>query len=83
MSPEAADGGPIAAVKNGDTISYDIPARRIDVDITGKELQRRLEKWESPKKKLAGYLARYSALVRSADDGAILAVEKLEKGVQL
>ena len=72
VSPEAAEGGPIAVVKDGDTISYDIPARRIEVEITREKLRSRLEEWRPPDKKLKGYLARYSMLARSADHGATL-----------
>lgn len=75
VSPEAAEGGPIAVVRECDFISYDIPARRITIKITDKELRRRLERWKPPSKKVKGYLARYSKLALSADHGAVLAVE--------
>jgi dihydroxy-acid dehydratase len=72
VSPEAFEGGPIAAVENGDKISYNIPKRKIDLLIAQPELEKRLKKWKPPIRKIKGYLARYVTLATSASDGAIL-----------
>ncbi|MFH1038994.1 MAG: dihydroxy-acid dehydratase [PVC group bacterium] len=72
VSPEAAAGGPIALVRDGDEITLDIPARLLQVALTGKELAARRRSWKPMKKKLTGYLARYAAQVMSASDGAVL-----------
>lgn len=70
--PEAIEGGPIGLLKDGDTISIDILARKLDVELSEDELKNRREKWKPIKKELKGYLARYSKLVSSAEDGAVL-----------
>jgi dihydroxy-acid dehydratase len=71
VSPEAAEGGPIAALKNGDIISVDIPKRRLDVKLSDAELKARLAKLKpKPHVWKKGYLKRYSNLVQSADKGA-------------
>lgn len=75
VSPEAAEGGPIAVVRDGDVISYDIPARNLSLEISDDELERRLNEWRSnpPKPKMVeGYLRRYRSLVTSANKGAVL-----------
>lgn len=75
VSPEAAEGGPIAVVRDGDVISYDIPARKLGLEISDDELERRLNEWRSnpPKPKMVeGYLRRYRSLVTSANKGAVL-----------
>jgi dihydroxy-acid dehydratase len=73
VSPEAAAGGPIALIENGDKITIDIPNRRLDLDVSEKELVRRKERWSPPMSKVRkGYLLRYSMLVTSADKGAVL-----------
>lgn len=72
VSPEAFEGGPLAAVENGDRIAYSIPMRRIDLLIPEPELKKRLQTWRPPKRKITGYLARYAALATSASEGAIL-----------
>jgi dihydroxy-acid dehydratase len=73
ISPEAAVGGPIALIEEGDIISIDIPANTINVKVSDEELAARKEKWtpREPKVK-TGYLARYASMVTSADKGAIL-----------
>lgn len=73
ISPEAASAGPIAILKDGDTIFIDIPNRRLEAKLTKSEIEKRFKAWKpvSPKIK-SGYLARYSRLVSSADKGAIL-----------
>ena len=73
ISPEAAVGGPIALIEEGDIIAIDIPANTINVKVSDDELAARREKWtpREPKVK-TGYLARYASMVTSADKGAIL-----------
>ena len=70
ISPEAAEGGPIAVVQNGDPIEIDIPGRKLNLLISNKELKKRLSQWKPPKKKLKGYLKRYARLVTSGSKGA-------------
>lgn len=73
VSPEAAVGGPIALVKNGDIIKIDIPKKRLDLLLSEEELQRRKKEWEPREAKVErGYLKRYSLLVESASKGATL-----------
>jgi dihydroxy-acid dehydratase len=73
VSPEAMEGGPIAAVKTGDIIKIDIKNKKIDVQLTKQEIKQRLSKWKQPKPKVTtGYLSRYAQRVSSADEGAIL-----------
>lgn len=72
VSPEAAAGGPIALVRDGDEITLDIPERKLAVALAPAELKRREKGWKRPEKKLTGYLARYAAQVGSADRGAVL-----------
>ena len=70
VSPEAAEGGPIAALKDGDIISIDIPARRLNVELSNEEIRKRLSAWRpKPPKIFKGYLRRYWQLVQSADRG--------------
>lgn len=72
-SPEAAVGGPIALVQEGDQITLDINAYKITLEVSDDELKKRKEKWQAPEPKVKnGYLARYAKLVSSADKGAIL-----------
>jgi dihydroxy-acid dehydratase len=70
--PEAIEGGPIALLRDGDTVSIDIPARKLDVKLSEDELRERKERWKPPRRELKGYLARYSKLVSGAEDGAVL-----------
>ncbi len=73
ISPEAMAGGPLAAVQEGDLISYDIPDRKLKVNLTDKEINNRLEKWQQPELQIdSRYLRRYSRLVTSASRGAVL-----------
>lgn len=72
-SPEAANGGPIALVKEGDIITLDINAYKITLEVSPEELEERRKAWFCPPPKVTeGYLARYAKLVSSADEGAIL-----------
>jgi dihydroxy-acid dehydratase len=70
ISPEAAEGGPIAVVRNGDQIEIDIPNKKLSLLISDAELKKRLSQWKPPKKELKGYLKRYARLVQSASTGA-------------
>jgi dihydroxy-acid dehydratase len=70
ISPEAAEGGPIAAVREGDVIEIDIPGKRLNVVLSDEELKKRLSQWKPPTKELKGYLKRYARLVQSANTGA-------------
>ena len=73
ISPEAAAGGPLAIVREGDVIVIDIPARRLELKVSQREIKERLEQWKPPKPKISsGYLARYADRVTSASSGAIL-----------
>jgi len=73
VSPEAAAGGPIALVRDGDQIALDIPARRLDLRVDESELAARSRAWVIPEPKVrAGWLARYARLVTSANTGAVL-----------
>jgi dihydroxy-acid dehydratase len=73
VSPEAASGGPIAIVCEGDMISIDIPGKTISLNLTDTVIQERLSAWKPPGPKIAsGYLARYSRNVSSASTGAVV-----------
>ncbi|HEY5626232.1 MAG TPA: dihydroxy-acid dehydratase [Dehalococcoidia bacterium] len=72
VSPEAAVGGPIALIQEGDTISFDIPNRQIRLEVNEEEMQRRLSQWTAPEPKhTTGALAKYARLVSSAARGAV------------
>ncbi|MDP9236077.1 MAG: dihydroxy-acid dehydratase [Chloroflexota bacterium] len=72
VAPEAFVGGPIAAVREGDTITLDIKARRLDVDLSDDEIAARLRDWHAPEPRYRrGVMAKYAALVSSASEGAI------------
>jgi dihydroxy-acid dehydratase len=74
VSPEAAAGGPIAALINGDLINIDLVERRLEVDLTPEEIQQRLSTVQSPKaRSKSRWLRRYASLVTSANTGAVLA----------
>jgi dihydroxy-acid dehydratase len=73
VSPEAAGGGPIAALRNGDMISIDLETRRIDVELSDAEIRARIAEAVAPKRELPSrWLRRYRSLVTSANTGAIL-----------
>ncbi|MCH3971913.1 MAG: dihydroxy-acid dehydratase [Oscillospiraceae bacterium] len=74
ISPEAAVGGPIALVQEGDTIEIDIPANTIQLDVSDKELAARRAQWKPKEQHVTGYLARYAALVTSGSKGAVLSL---------
>ena len=73
VSPEAALGGPIGLVEEGDLISIDIPNHTISFAVSEEELAARRSRWTCPEPRIkTGYLSRYAKLVTSADKGAIL-----------
>ena len=73
VSPEAAAGGPIALICEGDSITVDIEGGALTLNVSGDELARRRAAWEPPASKHdAGVLAKYAKLVTSADKGAII-----------
>ena len=77
VSPEAAVGGPIALVEEGDIIEINIPEYKINLKISDEEMAKRKAKWQPREPKVTtGYLARYAAMVTSGDRGAILEVQK-------
>ena len=72
ISPEAMEGGPIALLREGDIINIDIPAKKIEVELSDEELNRRRAEWVKPEPKIKeGYMARYARYVASADKGAV------------
>jgi dihydroxy-acid dehydratase len=71
VAPEAVHGGPIAAVRDGDTITIDVKNRRLDVDLPDDEIARRVEAYEPPAPVSDGVLAKYAKLVSSASEGAV------------
>jgi dihydroxy-acid dehydratase len=78
VAPEAANGGPIAAVIEGDTIVFDLPSRTLNLEITSAEMQRRLASWRAPAPRYtSGVMAKYALLVSSSALGAITAVPQI------
>jgi dihydroxy-acid dehydratase len=72
VAPEAAVGGPIAALRSGDTIAIDVKKRRLDVELSARELDKRLRLWKPPKPRYtSGAMAKYVRLVSSASEGAV------------
>ncbi len=72
VAPEAAVGGPIAAVRSGDVVSFDIPNRRLDVDLPDAEIAERMRSWTPPSPRYtSGVMAKYARLVSSASEGAV------------
>jgi dihydroxy-acid dehydratase len=70
--PEAADGGPIAVIQEGDTVTIDVPNRRLDIALSQEQLQARLSTWQpKPTQPLSGVLAKYARLVSNASEGAV------------
>ena len=75
VAPEAARGGPIAALREGDMISIDLPTRRLDVELTDAQLAERMRDWQPPAPRYThGVFAKYAALVSSASEGAVTVV---------
>lgn len=79
ISPEAAEGGPIAAVQDGDTITIDIPGRKLTLHLSAEEIQKRLAQVQLLRKPATPALQKYAALVTSADRGAILEIPECLK----
>jgi dihydroxy-acid dehydratase len=76
VSPEAAVGGPIALVEEGDIIKINIPENSLNVDVSDEVLEERRKKWQPREPKVTtGYLARYAKMVTSANRGAILEIK--------
>jgi dihydroxy-acid dehydratase len=72
VSPEAARGGPIAVVRNGEEVVFDVPGRRLTINIPESELARRLSAWTPPRPRYhTGVFAKYAATVSSASQGAV------------
>jgi dihydroxy-acid dehydratase len=72
IAPEAARGGPIAAVRDGDTINIDVAARKLEVELADTEIKRRLSEWRPPAPRYAsGVMAKYARTVSSASTGAV------------
>ena len=76
ISPEAAAGGPIAIVEDGDRILIDIPNRRLELLVDDETIRRRLSSVQLLKKPRSGVLAKYAELVTSADKGAVLVTKE-------
>ncbi len=75
VAPEAANGGPIAAIADGDMVVFDIASRKLDVELTDAEIQKRLSSWKPPAPRFtSGVMAKYALLVSSAAIGAVTAV---------
>ncbi|MBW1696142.1 MAG: dihydroxy-acid dehydratase [Deltaproteobacteria bacterium] len=73
ISPEAAQGGPIAIIQDGDIIDIDIPGKTITLKLSDQEIESRLSKWTPPEPKIThGYIGRYSRMVSSGSEGAVL-----------
>lgn len=72
VSPEAAEGGPIGLLNNGDRIRIDFPNRRMDILVSEEELAKRKQTWQPVKRELKGWLGRYQKLVTNASQGGIL-----------
>jgi dihydroxy-acid dehydratase len=72
VSPEAALGGPIAALRDGDMILFDVNQRKLEAEISDEEIRRRMSAWKPPQSRYpTGVFAKYAALVLSASEGAI------------
>jgi dihydroxy-acid dehydratase len=72
VAPEAARGGPIAALREGDIVVFDVPSRRLDVELSDEELTARLQTWTpKPVPYARGVMAKYAQLVSSAAQGAV------------
>jgi dihydroxy-acid dehydratase len=72
VAPEAANGGPIAVLRDGDTVIFDVEARRLDVELPAGEIEERLRGWQEPTPPYTtGVMAKYARLVSSAAQGAV------------
>ena len=72
VSPEASRGGPIAAIREGDTIVIDVAKRRLDLDLSESEIRARMASWKAPAPRYqTGVMAKYARMVSSASTGAV------------
>jgi dihydroxy-acid dehydratase len=72
VAPEAAEGGPIAGLRNGDIVVIDIKKRRLDVELSAADLKKRLAKWKAAKPRYAsGVFYKYAKMVSNASEGAV------------
>jgi dihydroxy-acid dehydratase len=72
VAPEAAKGGPIAAIREGDEITFDVDARRLDVALSDEEIAKRVAEYQTPEPLYrSGVMAKYAATVSSASEGAV------------
>ena len=79
VAPEAARGGPIAAIADGDTIVFDIPLRKLDVELSDEQIKQRLSNWKAPAPRFSsGVMAKYAFLVSSSSRGAVTALPQGE-----
>jgi dihydroxy-acid dehydratase len=77
VAPEAARGGPIAALADGDTVVFDIDKRRIDMEVSDADIQARMAKWKAPEPRYKrGVFSKYAALVSSASEGAVTFIKE-------
>jgi dihydroxy-acid dehydratase len=82
IAPEAALGGPIALVEEGDSIVIDVNRHAIDLDVPSDEIERRRAAWTAPQPRyLGGVLAKYAALVGSASQGAVTTGDRMRAGL--
>ena len=82
VAPEAANGGPIAAVEEGDIVNIDIENRKIDLEVAPEVIRERMSKWTAPAPKYeSGVFAKYIALVGSAAEGAVTSPKALNVAV--
>jgi dihydroxy-acid dehydratase len=82
IAPEAALGGPIALVEEGDTIVIDVDRHALDLDVPADEIERRRAAWVPPQPRyLGGVLAKYAALVGSASQGAVTTGDRMRAGL--
>ncbi|MGI8911551.1 MAG: dihydroxy-acid dehydratase, partial [Rubrobacteraceae bacterium] len=80
VAPEAAHRGPIAALRDGDTITFDLENRALSADLSDEEIEERLTGWEDPQPRFStGVMAKYAALVSSASEGAVTSPEYLSR----
>ena len=77
MSPEAAAGGPIGLIREGDIIDIDINANTINARVSDEEFAKRKKEWKPRVNEVDGYLARYRELVTSAPKGAVLSIDHI------
>jgi len=80
VAPEAACGGPIAAVNDGDTIVFNIPNRTLQIELSDEEIKRRLAGWKAPAPRFtSGVMAKYAFLVSSSSRGAVTTLPQTEQ----